>query len=307
MKNEYIKIIDEAIDSGYEKYGEIFQYMTLKYLNNTNDFANKNPADNFSDMFKAMDTYFVADASKLDKHQFENRQKVVDKFNNDKDEFSGEYDKMKHFIKGAYLGSNYGDTVGVIAGWGAEKIDSLKYLKGELFDNRESHQIGFSWRDYAYTKAGSHLGDYLSDLNQEEALLQMQNFSSGSLNLGMIYTPSGIKEGGVGEFDPWFSPFSETTTDIVDDTIDIMMKSVKAAQPSKTLEQDMQCSIEPFDSAAIAQEIIDTMFPYLVSSQAQSEVVNSTSYDNGLPYSINEYLSQFGSDSHENDMGRDID
>jgi len=195
MENKYIHVIEKAIDSGHEKYGEIFQYMTQQYLDNKKDFADENTADNFATMFKAMDSYFVTDASQLDAHKLEYRQKVVDRFNEDRDEFGGEYDKMKHFFKGAYIGSNYGDTLGTTAGWGAEKVDSLKYFEGEILHDRKPHQIGFSWKDYAYTKAGSHLGDYLSDLNEDKALMQMHNFSSGALNIGTIYTPVGIKEG----------------------------------------------------------------------------------------------------------------
>jgi len=336
-ENKYIKIIEEAIDNGHEKYGEIFQYMAHEYLNNTNHFSNTNPADNFADMFQAMDTYFVTDASKLDKDQLEYRQKVVDKFNSDRDEFGGEYDKMKHFIKGAYIGSNYGDTLGVAAGWGAEKVDSFKYLKGEVFEDRQSHQIGFSWKDYAYTKAGSRLGDYLSDLDSKDALLQMQNFSSGSLNLGIIYTPSGIKEGGVGKFDPLFSPFSKTTTDIVDDTIDTMIKNVNTTQPSNTLDQevleqrvdkqthktldqtevqDMQ-SNKPLDTTAKAEEHINKLFPHLQpttnneQSREQEEALSTNESQENYEVSpafdtwLNENVNT--SNEYSNDRGMEID
>ena len=71
--------------------------------------------------------------------------------------------------------------------------------------------------------------------------------------------------------------------------------------------QDIQSSEEPFDSTAKAQEIIDKKFPHLVSPQIQNDSTNNVSYDNGLPDSINEYLSQFESQGYENDMGRDID
>ena len=267
MENKYIQTIEDAIDNGHEKYGETFQYMAQEYLNNTKNFTDKTAPENFKEMFQAMDTYFVTDASKLDTHQLSYRQKVVDKFNHDRDEFGGEYDKMKHFFKGAYIGSNYGDTLGTTAGWGAEKVDTLKYLEGEILHNRQSHQIGFSWKDYAYTKAGSHLGDYLTDLNSDEALQQMQNFSSGSLNIGKIYHPVGIKEGGVGEFDPLFSPFSKTTTDKVDDTIDTMMQSVHNTKPlEKATENETQ-----LDPTTHAQNLIDNLYPHLAPTQASSE------------------------------------
>ena len=55
------------------------------------------------------------------------------------------------------------------------------------------------------------------------------------------------------------------------------------------------------------------MYPHLESPQVNYESTNevyqedNTSYDNGLPDSMNEYLSQFESqgNSYDNDMERD--
>jgi hypothetical protein len=98
-----------------------------------------------------------------------------------------------------------------------------------------------------------------------------------------------------------------------EDFIDI----ARPSQPHRTSYQNIQIQDsetgEVFDSTTYAQNLINNMYPHLESPQVNYESTNevyqedNTSYDNGLPDSMNEYLSQFESqgNSYDNDMERD--
>lgn len=90
---------------------------------------------------------------------------------------------------------------------------------------------------------------------------------------------------------------------------------LEIATPNKNIEAflETQSTQEPLDSTTYAQNLIDNLYPHLAPTQTNSENTRElnpenqySAYDNNLPESVNEYLSQFASQGYENDMEMDI-
>lgn len=228
-KCDMLASIRKSIDSNRLTFDFIFQDMCTTHINCCDKGDEE---DSFEKMINTLESLFTIKSTQLEiknKKDFNRRDKVYKNFLSEKKEFSGQWDKMKHFFKGAWVGHIGGESIGAFAGWITEKADSLKRPVLDALGKRQSHQVGFDWQDYEWTEAGAVFGDTLTDLSSEKAKIIMNAFSTGKLSISNLFKPviTDKEKEGYGSFDPMFSPGFETTIDKIEDNTKSIRKKIE--------------------------------------------------------------------------------
>lgn len=136
------------------------------------------------------------------------------------------FDKVQHCVSGMKLAADYSYSVGLLAGWFVEKIDTFKAVILDMFNKKESWHIGFDWYDYAFTVAGAALGHLFAHTDDQKAHYVLYKFASGEKQFDSFYQPPEFKDyKGMGKFDPLF-PMNGNSADLLDKSIDEMLKNL---------------------------------------------------------------------------------
>lgn len=238
INKSYDRLLKKALDNNITTISGIFRHMCEFFLLRYNDyekFDNWNSRDNAKEMLTAISDFLLEDAEKLSLDDLDRRQKIVNHYDaggyksSKTNEFNGQWDKMKHFFMGQKITGVFGNTSasGYWAGFLAEKIDSIKKFYGKITGTHNPHQVGFDWKDFAWTAAGSLFRELLVDTPSDTKRINLFHaICNDKFNFSNIFNDISIPAGH-SYFNLPFSPGVQTTIDKVDDELKKMKENIE--------------------------------------------------------------------------------
>lgn len=235
VKKSYRRLIGTAVDNGNETVSDIFSFFCRFYLERYEkyeEYDDWTSTENISEMLEAIVDFLYEDKGRLDSLDFARKQKIVNHFDvgsslQNAGEFDNQWDKLLHFLAGVYHSNKIGDWWGYEVGFLNEGIDDIKRAWGEMTNTREPHQVGFDWKDFAWTAAGSHFNKLVVDApTSEQGLNLIKAFANKKLIISDIFSADNIPAGH-SYFHLRYSPGFETTIDLVDKELLKMRKIIE--------------------------------------------------------------------------------
>lgn len=237
IKKSYRRLIGAAVDNGNETVSSIFSYFCRFYVNRYEKYAlydDWRSTYNIDNMLEAIIDFLYEDKSRLDTLDFARKQKVVNHFDVGKSslknagEFDNQWDKLLHFMAGIKLSDTIGDWFGYEVGFWNEKVDSIKRAWGEITGTKQTHQVGFDWKDFAWTAAGSHFYKLVANTpTHTQGIKIIKAFANKQLAISSIFNADSIPAGH-SYFNQRISPFFETNIDLVDKELKAMRRKIEA-------------------------------------------------------------------------------
>lgn len=143
-------------------------------------------------------------------------------------EFDNQWDKLLHFLAGVKHSDRIGNWFGYELGFWNEKIDSIIRVYGSITGTRESHHVGFDWKDFAWTAAGSLFHELVADApKNSQGINVIKAFSNGEISISDIFSAENISEGH-GFFNQRITPFFRTNIDLINEELDKMERKIRA-------------------------------------------------------------------------------